>query len=198
MSNEPVTEKPKGVVLKVVLWDDPILSTICDEVEHNEFGPKLEQFGLDLIATMKAKNGLGLAAPQVGINKRVFVMEQPDNKGFPPLVVCNPRLILTGRTLPGREGCLSLPNVFEQVYRAEGVVLQYQNALGVAHEIIYPTQMNARVAQHENDHLDGIMFFNYQDKREMYVTKEYPTPRGARMSKNLSKGVLRRWEDEKR
>src|SRR5271157_2143714 len=184
-------------VLPLRYWDDPVLSAICDKVEDNEFGAKLEEFGQELIATMKAKNGYGLAAPQVGITKRMFVMETPDNKGFPPLVICNPTLLLTGRTVPGREGCLSLPDVFEQVYRAEGIVLQYKNALGVGVEIILPTQMNARVAQHEADHLDGIMFFDYKDKREKYVTKEHPQPGGARMSKNLSKAVLREWEKRK-
>jgi len=124
-------------------------------------------------------------------------MEQPDNKGFPPLVICNPTLVLTGRLVPGREGCLSLPDMFEQVYRAEGVVLQYKNPLGVGVEIIFPTQMNARVAQHETDHLDGIMFFDYKDKREKYANTAHPEPWGARMSKQLSKSILRNWEKKK-
>jgi peptide deformylase len=88
--------------------------------------------------------------------------------------------------------------VFEQVYRAEGVVLQYRNPSGVGVEIVLPTPMNARVAQHETDHLNGIMFFNWQDKREDYVTSAHPQPWGARMSKNLSKGVVERWEKEKK
>jgi len=181
-------------ILPIRYWDDPVLSKVCDKIEDNEFGSSLEEFGRELIATMKAKHGVGLAAPQVGASKRIFVMETPDNEGFPPLVVCNPTLLLTGLNQPGREGCLSLPDVFEQVYRAEGVVLQYKNPLGVACEIILPTPMNARVAQHEFDHLNGIMFFDYKDKRENYVTPENPTPRGARMTKNLYKQLMREWE----
>jgi peptide deformylase len=184
-------------VLPLRYWDDPVLSTVCEQIADNEFGSKLDEFGQDLIATMKTKNGIGLAAPQVGITKRMFVMETPDNKGFPPLVICNPTLILTGRSQPGREGCLSLPDVFEQVYRAEGCVLQYKNALGVSTEIVLPTPLNARVAQHETDHLDGIMFFDYKDKREKYVTTAHPEPWGQRMTKNLTKGVMREWEKRK-
>src|SRR5277367_5140615 len=106
-------------ILPLRFWDDPVLSTVCDKIEDNEFGPTLEEFGCDLIATMKAKNGLGLAAPQVGVAKRVFAMEFPDHPGAVPKVIVNPVLVLTGRTVPGREGCLSLPNLYEQVYRAE-------------------------------------------------------------------------------
>jgi peptide deformylase len=181
-------------ILPLRFWDDPVLSTVCDKIEDNEFGPKLEEFGRELIATMHAKNGIGLAAPQVGATKRVFVMELPDSDGAEPLVICNPTLSLTGLTVPGREGCLSLPNLFEQVYRSAGAVMQYKTPTGEAKEIVLATPMDARVAQHEFDHLDGIMFFDHKDKRERFVTPEYPTPRGARMSKNLYKNLMREWE----
>ena len=180
-------------ILSLRFWDDPVLSTVCDAISGDEFGPELEQFSRDLIATMKAKNGLGLAAPQVGTTKRVFAMEFPDHPGAVPKVIVNPVLVLTGFTVPGREGCLSLPNLFEQVYRAEGVVMKYSDPLGVEGEVTL-TEMEARIVQHETDHLDGIMFFDYKDKREKYVTPEYPTPRGARMTKNLQKHLLREWE----
>jgi len=122
-----------------------------------------------------------------------FAMEFPDHPGAVPKVIVNPVLVLTGFTVPGREGCLSLPNLFEQVYRAEGVVMKYSDPLGVEGEVTL-TEMEARIVQHETDHLDGIMFFDYKDKREKYVTPEYPTPRGARMTKNLQKHLLREWE----
>lgn len=184
-------------ILPIRYWDDPILSTVCDKIEDNEFGSKLEEFGRELITTMDVKNGIGLAAPQVGVAKRMFAMLLPDNEALLPLVVCNPKLVLTGATVPAREGCLSLPNIFEQVYRAESATMQYSDPSGKAFEILLPTTFNARVAQHEVDHLDGIMFFDYRDKRENYVTEQYPTPRGARMSKQLSKSVIRQWEKQK-
>jgi|SRR5271157_1570704 len=171
-------------------WDDPVLSTVCDKIEDNEFGPELTQFGRQLIATMQHKNGIGLAAPQVGVAKRVFAMEFPDHEGFGPRVVVNPTLVLQGGTRPGREGCLSLPNVFEQVYRAESVLMRYFDTDGKEIEMPLITALDARVAQHEYDHLNGIMFFDYKDRR--------PNPWGVRMTKNLSKGVLREWERQKK
>src|SRR5208337_4033869 len=162
-------------ILPLRYWDDPALSKVCDKIEDNEFGPKLVEFGQSLLATMKSRNGIGLAAPQVGVAKRMFVMRFP------------------GRLVPGREGCLSLPGLFEQVYRAENCILQYRIPFGSTYEIALD-RWDARVAQHEADHLDGIMFFDYKDKRENYVTLEHPQPWGARMSKQLSKNVLREWE----
>ncbi len=183
-------------ILQIRIWDDPVLSTVCDKIEGNEFGPKLEEFGRELIATMQNRNGVGLAAPQVGVSKRVFAMAFPDHEKESPLIVVNPTLVLTGLTVPGREGCLSLPGLFEQVYRSEGVVMKFFNPHGVEAEVNL-SAMDARVAQHEFDHLDGIMFFDYKDKREKYVTPEYPTPRGARMTKNLYKQLMREWEKKK-
>lgn len=185
-------------VLPLRYWDDPVLSAICDKIEDNEFGPQLEEFGRELIATMNDKNGVGLAAPQVGVAKRMFAMLFPDNKDHLPLVICNPRLVLTGATLAEREGCLSLPGVFEQVYRSESVTMQYSDPSGKAFEMPLLTAFNARVAQHEVDHMDGILFFDYKDKRENYVTEANPVPRGARMTKQLSKGVMREWDRQKR
>lgn len=173
--------------LAIVLWDDPVLSQMCEKVEDNEFGPKLESFGYQLLAAMDGKNGLGLAAPQVGIAKRMFVMRSPEQEHV-PMIVVNPILDLAGRTVQAREGCLSMPNVFEAVVRAENAVMKFQDIHG--HQLELPlVGFGARVAQHEFDHLNGIMFFDYQDKRPEY---------GARMSKQLSKHVLRTWEKEKK
>jgi peptide deformylase len=189
--------------LIVRYWDDPALSTLCDAVEDNEFGPQLGEFAASLLIAMGDRNGVGLAAPQVGITKRIFAMCFPDDEEFnrkwaaagvapvtevrKAIVVCNPTLVFEGKTVYAREGCLSLPGIHEQVSRAEKVTMQYRQTDGVAKEIVL-TDINARVAQHEFDHLNGIMFFNYTDKRPQY---------GARMSKQVSKQVLRDWEKER-
>lgn len=174
--------------MTIVYWENPALSTVCAAVEDNEFGPELVKFGQELTATMNSKNGLGLAAPQVGITKRVFVMLQDYEEEARAVVVCNPTLRLEGNTVVAREGCLSMPNVFEQVARAENVVMQYRDPQGDSHELAFDS-MNARITQHEFDHLNGIMFFDYKDKRPAY---------GARMSKQVSKQVMRTWDKEKR
>jgi peptide deformylase len=183
-----VSEQPK--ILSLRYWDDPVLSTICDKIGDGEFGSQLEEFGRELIATMLAKNGVGLAAPQVGVTKRMFVMALPDHRDLAPIVVCNPALVLNGGATAEREGCLSLPNVYQQVYRAANATMQYQDPTGKHFELSLTASWDARVAQHEFDHLNGIMFFDYKDKR--------PEPWGARMSKQMSKSTLRDWEKAKR
>jgi len=188
--------------LKIRYWDDPVLSTLCGAVEDNEFGPKLDEFAASLLLTMDERSGIGLAAPQVGITKRIFAMRFPDDEeanrrwsaaGVPPIevrkpiVVCNPTLVFDGKPVYAREGCLSLPGIHEQVSRAQTVTMQYRQTDGTPKEIVL-ADINARVAQHEFDHLNGVMFFNYTDKRPVY---------GARMSKQVSKQVLRDWEKER-
>jgi peptide deformylase len=176
------------VTLPLRYWDDPVLSTVCDKIGDSEFGSQLEEFGRELIATMSAKNGIGLAAPQVGVTKRMFAMGFPDHRELDAIVVCNPTLVLNGGATAENEGCLSLPDVYQQVYRAASAVMQYQDPTGKHHELPLSTAWDARVAQHEFDHLNGIMFFDYKDKRPTY---------GARMSKQMSKSVLREWEKTK-
>ncbi len=175
--------------LTIRYWDDPVLSTVCNAVEDNEFGPKLEEFGESLLATMDAHNGIGLAGPQVGVAKRVFVMTFPDGEiqweGKQPVivneraavVVCNPMLVLDGGTVREIEGCLSMPGVHLQIERAANVVMQFRYPNGVPEELVL-TNMNARVAQHEFDHINGIFFIN-------------------RVSRQMRRQALREWEKEK-
>src|SRR5271156_2077139 len=98
-------------VLPLRYWDDPILSVVCDKIGDSEFGPQLEEFGRELVATMNDANGVGLAAPQVGVAKRMFVMLFPDHEAMKPIVVCNPTLRLEGKATAENEGCLSVPGV---------------------------------------------------------------------------------------
>jgi peptide deformylase len=172
-------------VLPLRYWDDPVLSEVCTKIADNEFGPQLEEFGRELIATMRDKNGVGLAAPQVGVTKRMFAMLFPSSDKLQPIVVCNPVLKLSGAAVSGREGCLSLPNIWEQVVRAESATMEYRDPSGKRIEILLPAAWDARVAQHEYDHLDGIMFFDCKNKRPDY---------GVRMSRQMSRSTLREWD----
>jgi peptide deformylase len=185
-------------VLPLRYWEDPILSVVCAKIEDSEFGSQLEEFGRELLATMSDANGVGLAAPQVGIAKRMFAMLFPDHEEMKPIVVCNPVLFLAGSMTFENEGCLSVPGVRQQVYRTEQATMQYQDPTGKNFEMLLVTPWDARVAQHEFDHLNGIMFFDYKDKRENFATIGHPEPWGARMSKQMSRSALRDWEKEKR
>jgi peptide deformylase len=133
---------------------------------------------------MNTYKGLGLAAPQVGIARRIFIMHFPESAKegkltSPPLVACNPTLELSGETLYEQEGCLSVPTIFEQVARPKTTLMRYFTVLGVEKEIELH-DMNARVAAHESDHLNGVMFFDR-----------------SHMSKQVQKALLRKWEKVK-
>jgi peptide deformylase len=166
-------------MLKIVTWPDPILRKVAESVPDSGFGPTLEDFGRQMIATMLEGNGtstgIGLAATQVGVAQRVFVMTFPDHKEFDPLIVVNPTLQLSGETLFEQEGCVSFPGIYDQVARSATVTMDYQNALSGEHHKQILTSWDARVAQHEFDHINGIMFFD-------------------RMSRQMRKALLRQWE----
>lgn len=107
----------------------------------------------DMVDTMYAANGVGLAAPQIGVSKRLFVADVGDG----PIRLVNPRLVShTGRAV-GTEGCLSIPGIFGQVERWKYVVLKGLDETGdvVTYET---TGLLAVVFQHELDHLDGQLF----------------------------------------
>jgi peptide deformylase len=166
--------------LALKYWNDPILSTVCEPVRDSEFGEKLQLFANKLEAKMHEHGGVGLAAPQLGIPIRMFSMRSvPGGGSKVALTACNPTLKLWGDSVHDREGCLSLPGIFESVARSQQVALHYFDPLGGEHEIPL-AGMDARIAQHETDHLDGIMFF---DRR--------------RVSKQVSKAVERSWEKQR-
>jgi peptide deformylase len=113
----------------------------------------------DLFDTMDAYEGLGLAGPQVGVAKRIFVLCEP--KG-PKMCLVNPNIIEASGSEYGEEGCLSLPKVYAQVPRATRVKVRALDVHGNSHEF-EAEDLLARIIQHENDHLDGIMFLEHVD-----------------------------------
>jgi peptide deformylase len=167
-------------VLPLRYWDDPALSKVCDKVGDGEFGPQLEEFARQLAATMDANNGIGLAAPQVGVLRRMFVMRFPDHRNAAPITVCNPVMVFSGANLAESEGCLSVPGVHVPVFRASHANMTYRTPSGEHVELLLDL-WDARVAAHERDHLDGIMMFDR-----------------LRVSRQVSRAALREWEKEKR
>jgi len=173
LSIEELLESP-GLVIE--LWRKPTnetLQTVCAPFDESEFGTRLEQFGLQMLKAMRDKNGAGLAGPQVGLVKRIFVMTFPDNEQTKPIVCVNPELKLAGKDWVANEGCLSLPGVRGLVRRKSNVVLNYRTPLGKTEEMELD-HLDGRVAQHEFDHLEGIMFWEHmQDKAAAKVLAEY-------------------------
>ena len=140
---------------KIVTIGEPILRRRADEVDPNEI--RTDAFRClveDMIETMRSAQGVGLAAPQVGVGQRVFVADTSAG----PIALINPKFTKTSKkTALFEEGCLSVPGKYDTVCRAMEVDIE---ALTVEGEKIAFTAKGffARVMQHEMDHLDGILF----------------------------------------
>lgn len=163
----------KGEKLKIYTYPAPVLKKVAEPVEV--FDSKLEELCHNMLATMYQAPGIGLAAPQVGVSRRVFVVDidyREEDARFNPLVFVNPRLRDGQGEILYEEGCLSVPGVFEQIKRRETVWVDYQDVKGERHSL-KAEGLLAVCLQHENDHLDGIVFLEKLSllKRNLVVKK---------------------------
>jgi len=133
---------------------DPILRKISKEVK--EVTPKIRELIGDMLETMYEANGVGLAAPQVGILKRIVVIDV----GEGPLVMINPQIVKTEGTQTGDEGCLSVPGKAGQVTRPNEVTVRFMDEDGEYYEA-EGTELLARAICHECDHLDGKLYLDF-------------------------------------
>ena len=142
-------------IMKIYTDDAPVLHARSNEVTAEEIAsPKFKQLVADMIETMRHADGVGLAAPQVGIPWRLFVAQSP--KG--PMALVNPVLSkMSWRTTMDDEGCLSLPGRYDKVRRHKTLHVEALNVNGdpVSFEA---NNFFARIIQHETDHLDGVLF----------------------------------------
>lgn len=147
--------------LDILKWPDPRLSQPCAPVQD---AGAVDGLVADMFETMYAAPGRGLAAPQVGVMIRLFVMDAGWKTGdMTPLVCINPAILSRSEaTASGDEGCLSVPGVTAQVTRAQEITLAYTDLNGCPQELALAGAA-ATIAQHELDHLDGIMHFDRLD-----------------------------------
>ncbi len=137
---------------QIRIQGDPVLNKICKEVK--EVTPRTLELIGDMLDTMYEANGVGLAAPQVGILKRIVVI---DTTGEDPVVMINPRIIEADGEQTGYEGCLSVPGVSGKVTRPNHVkAVYYDEQLNLKE--IEGTELMARAICHEIEHLDGHMY----------------------------------------
>jgi peptide deformylase len=143
------------MILPILRWPDPVLSTPCAPAVLSE---DLRALAADMLETMYAAPGRGLAAPQVGRLLRMFVMDAGWKEGRPaPVVLVNPVVLwASDRQVLGPEGCLSIPGPTTQVARAEAVRMRWTALDGAVQEETL-IGFAAICAQHEFDHLDGIL-----------------------------------------
>ena len=139
-------------VKRVLYYPDEPLRAKAKPVEN--FGGKLERLVEDLFDTLRAYEGVGLAAPQVGVSKRVFVLTEPEGE---PMCFINPEILEREGRAEAEEGCLSMPRIYAQVPRATRLKVRALDALGEEFEM-EALDFLARIIQHESDHLDGILF----------------------------------------
>jgi peptide deformylase len=172
---------------------DPRLKVVSTPVEPHEFGPELNQLVEDMFETMYDAPGIGLAAIQVGVPKRVLVIDlQPEDPDAPPVecshnghkhthpatrkeprVFINPVILDPAKTLSTyQEGCLSVPEIYADVDRPATCTVRYQDLDGNTHEEALDGLM-ATCLQHEMDHLEGILFIDHLSrlKRAMVLKK---------------------------
>jgi peptide deformylase len=146
-------------VLPILVYPHPKLRTVAEPVE--EVDDDVKKIVDDMAETMYAAPGVGLAAPQVGISKRIFVVDTASEGEAPNLLVfINPRFVTKEGDIVWEEGCLSFPGIHEEVKRAEHVVVQALDRDGNPFEID-AEGLTAVALQHEYDHLDGVLIVDH-------------------------------------
>ncbi|MCI8283827.1 MAG: peptide deformylase [Firmicutes bacterium] len=145
----------------IVKYGDEILKKKCRPV--TDINDRIQVLIDDMIETVHEANGVGLAAPQVGVLRRIFVVDI----GEGPIVLINPEIVETDGVQDGEEGCLSLPGRAGQVSRPNYVKIKGLDRNG--NEVEYEgTELLARAFCHENDHLDGVLYIDRAEETWEY------------------------------
>ena len=159
-------------ILPIIKAPDPRLRGVCTPVE--EFDNKLRALMDDMLETMYAAPGVGLAAPQIGITSRIIVMDVSNDEGKrSPLKIINPKILESSDTIiKQEEGCLSFPEQYIAVERAETVRVLFRDENNIPQEI-KAEGLSSVCIQHEIDHLDGLLFVDRisQIKKNMIMRK---------------------------
>lgn len=159
------------MVLKIVKYPASVLKQRCIPVE--KISKDIIDLVDDMIDTMQAADGLGLAANQVGSNYNIFVLNTTPHEDTPtPSVFINPEILNKDGAIIEEEGCLSFPELYLKIKRYENIRVHAKNLHN--EEIIYETSgLLARAIQHEIDHLSGIVFIDRADKEDEKVVQDY-------------------------
>lgn len=152
------------MILKIRKANDPILRQPTEKVV--DFGHEFQFFIDNMIETMRKNNGIGLAAPQLGISKKIFICEftgdeKDELKGFPLTIICNPEITFSSKEKQNMvEGCLSFPGMELLIKRPKKITIKGQDRYGKNIEI-EAKDIYAKVLQHENDHLNCTLFIDH-------------------------------------
>lgn len=156
----------------ILIHPDPRLKKLCSPIENVDAA--LRRLADDMFETMYDAPGIGLAAPQIGITERLFVMDcSAREEDSEPLALINPEITWTSDDLNTyEEGCLSIPEMYEEVTRPAEVKVRFQTLDGQLEERLFGG-LHATCVQHEIDHLNGRLFIDYLSKvkRAMITNK---------------------------
>ena len=162
-------------ILRITKHGEPVLKKTCQPVDYEAIKKDLPKLLKDMWATMNAVRGVGLAAPQIGLNLRLSVIDvRPEGKAQ-KLVLINPEIIGLEGQINDEEGCLSVPGVYAKVSRAARARIRAFDEKGQPYEM-EGQGLLARAFQHEIDHLDGKLFIDhlaFEDKlKVMAILKD--------------------------
>jgi len=147
-------------LLDIVHYPDPVLLTVGKPVAEDEFDGELAALVANMFETMEKAGGVGLAAPQIGLSKRLFVMDVGGEDGERDRhVLINPEIVHIEGEQTGDEGCLSFPGLFQVVRREMRVIARARDVKGDEFELDV-SDLAARCILHETDHCDGIVFLD--------------------------------------
>jgi peptide deformylase len=148
------------MIYPIVKYGNPVLETPAEPVTEFDT-PELDKLIEDMFASMYAANGMGLAAPQIGISKRVSVIDKSSGENpAEKIVLINPEIVRVEGKQTSEEGCLSVPGFREQVSRPKRVTIRAQNAKGEWFEMT-GEELLARAFLHETDHLNGKLYITH-------------------------------------
>ena len=152
-------------VRKILRFGDEFLRGKAKDV--HKVSRKIQDLVTDLLDTMYANNGVGLAAPQIGEGYRVFVVDvSTGDEPLNPIVFINPKIIKKSGATISREGCLSFPEAFTDVRRYSDIMVKAMDRKGRSFVLdVKDGTLLARCIQHENDHLDGVLFVDHAINR---------------------------------
>jgi peptide deformylase len=162
-------------VREILQIGNPILRQRSSKITR--FGDGLAKLVEDMLETMHDANGVGLAAPQIGVSKRLIVVEMPESDDYPHpgerFILCNPEIVKASReTVVGQEGCLSVAGYVGMVERAEEVIVRGQDLKGRRTRVKGDGYL-ARALQHEIDHLNGVLYVEIAEEDSVMTLEEY-------------------------
>lgn len=177
-TKKPLIFKSKGRPLKVVELGQKIIRAKAKLVKDHQ-SPRIQKLINDMAATCLKEKGVGIAAPQVSVSERLFVVWQrpsdrrPDLTEFGPEAIINPKILAkSARIEMGYEGCLSIPGLLAKVPRHKKIEVSYTNAKGEKVQREFADFL-ARIFQHEYDHLEGIVYLDRAKSKDIITEKEF-------------------------